>query len=429
MHNKTRFQYWIIIVAIIFVALPNFSKAQTSISSPYSRFGIGETNVFNNAINNAMGGVGYAYRRNNSINYMNPASYAGIDTTSFVFDVGYYTEWITLSNNQYKSSGNKAGLSHLLVGFPIGNKFKFALGLIPMSSVEFSTSETIIDTVLGKHTKSYESLGGLNKALLGISFAPIKNLSIGVNLEYVFGNYYKSSTIAFPDSTYMYSSRVENNYHVNAFNFNLGLQYFQPLSNGDKIGIGVVYDLPSKFPTDNVLSRYTFTTNAGLEYMKDSIHKENSSNSIEYPSTIGLGLSYEKPNKLFIGIDGRYMTWSDFKFQSNYQNTYFVNNFKVSLGGEWRPDIYGNYFQKSIYRFGVFYDNGMLEFNNNNRINEMGVSFGIGLPIKKSNTMINLSFEYLNKGTKENNLIEEDYFRIGLSFSAKDLWFFKRKYQ
>ena len=87
MHNKTRFQYWIIIVAIIFVALPNFSKAQTSISSPYSRFGIGETNVFNNAINNAMGGVGYAYRRNNSINYMNPASYAGIDTTSFVFDV------------------------------------------------------------------------------------------------------------------------------------------------------------------------------------------------------------------------------------------------------------------------------------------------------------------------------------------------------
>ena len=108
---------------------------------------------------------------------------------------------------------------------------------------------------------------------------------------------------------------------------------------------------------------------------------------------------------------------------------YFLNNFKVSLGGEWRPDIYGNYFQKSIYRFGVFYDNGMLEFNNNNRINEMGVSFGIGLPIKKSNTMINLSFEYLNKGTKENNLIEEDYFRIGLSFSAKDLWFFKRKYQ
>ena len=43
--------------------------------------------------------------------------------------------------------------------------------------------------------------------------------------------------------------------------------------------------------------------------------------------------------------------------------------------------------------------------------------------------MINLSFEYLNKGTKENNLIEEDYFRIGLSFTAKDLRFFKRKYQ
>ncbi len=428
MRNKRKIQYLIVVVAIIFAILPDISKAQSSISSPYSRFGIGETNIFNNAINNAMGGTGYAYRRNNSINYINPASYAGVDTTSLVFDIGFYSQWVNLSNKEYSSRGNKTSLSHILIGFPVGHKFKFALGVIPMSSVEFSTSETIIDSTLGKHTKSYESLGGLNKALLGATFVPVNNLSFGVNLEYVFGNYYKSSTISFPDSVYMYSSRVENNYHINALNLNLGLQYFHPLKNGDRIGLGIVYDFLSKFPTDNILSRYTFTTNAGLEYLKDSIHKEESKNSIQYPSTIGLGLSYEKPNKFFVGLDGRYMTWSDFKFQTDYVNTNFVNSLKLSLGGEWRPDIYGNYFQKSIYRFGLFYDNGMLEFNNS-RINEIGISCGIGLPIKKSNTVINISFEYINKGTTENNLIKEDYFRIGLSFSAKDLWFFKRKYQ
>lgn len=428
MHNNRKLYFVIVIVTIIFVTIPNFSIAQSSISSPYSRFGIGETNIFNNPINNAMGGVGYTYSRNNSINYLNPASYAGIDTTSLVFDVGFYSEWVTLSNNSYKSNGNKTSLSHIFIGFPIGNKFKFALGIIPMSSVEFNTSETIIDSIIGKYTKSYESLGGLNKALLGASFSPIKNLSFGVNLEYIFGNYYKSSTIAFPDSTYMYSSRVENNYHVNVFNFSLGLQYFQPLPNGDKIGLGAIYDFASKFPTDNIISRYTFTSSAGNEYMKDSIHKETSSNSIQYPSTIGVGLSYEKTNKLYVGIDGRYINWSDFKFQSDYINTNFVNNLKISIGGEWKPDAYGSYFQKAVYRFGAFYDNGMLEFNNN-RINELGVSFGIGLPIKKSNTLINISFEYINKGTKENDLIKEDYFRLGLSFSAKDLWFFKRKYQ
>ncbi|MDD2489093.1 MAG: hypothetical protein PHD62_06480, partial [Bacteroidales bacterium] len=89
---------------------------------------------------------------------------------------------------------------------------------------------------------------------------------------------------------------------------------------------------------------------------------------------------------------------------------------------------YGSFFKKSIYRFGFFYDDGMLEFNNT-RINQYGISCGFGFPIKKSNTMINLSLEYIKRGTTQNNLIQEDYFRLGLSFSAKDLWFFKRKYQ
>ena len=70
----------------------------------------------------------------------------------------------------------------------------------------------------------------------------------------------------------------------------------------------------------------------------------------------------------------------------------------------------------------------MLEFNNT-RINQYGISCGFGFPIKKSNTMINLSLEYIKRGTTQNDLIQEDYFRLGLSFSAKDLWFFKRKYQ
>ncbi|MDD4529630.1 MAG: hypothetical protein PHX48_07095, partial [Bacteroidales bacterium] len=117
-----------------------------------------------------------------------------------------------------------------------------------------------------------------------------------------------------------------------------------------------------------------------------------------------------------------------FLLQKNYQNNNLVNNLKISVGGEWKPDAYGSFFKKSSYRFGFFYDDGMLELNNT-RINQYGISCGFGFPIKKSNTMINLSLEYIKRGTTQNNLIQEDYFRLGLSFSAKDLWFFKRKYQ
>lgn len=425
--RRKKIKYLMVLVAII-AAIPNLAEAQTLISSPYSRYGIGNVNLFNNAINNAMGGVGYAFKRNNSVNYMNPASYAGVDTTSLVFDIGFYTEWLTLSTNEYKSKGNNTNLSHILLAFPVGNKFKFALGLLPMSTVNFTTSETIIDTSVGTHEKTYTGDGGLNKAIFGLAYSPIKNLSIGANFEYIFGNYYKASSISFPDSSYMFSSRVENNYHVKAFNINFGLQYFHPLKNGDNIGIGIVYTPPIKLPTDNVLSRYTYTTTAAIDYLQDSVLDENSTNSIKYPSTIGVGFSYERPNKFFVGLDGKYVSWSDFLFQSDIANTNLVNNFKVSIGGEWKPNAYGNFFQKSVYRLGFSFDNGMLKLYNT-RIQQIGISCGAGFPIKKSNTMINLSLEYLKRGTTDNNLIKEDYFRIGLSFSAKDLWFFQRKYQ
>ena len=424
---KRKINYLLVFVAIL-AAFPNLAEAQSVISSPYSRFGVGNVNSFNNPINNAMGGVGYGFQRNNSINYMNPASYAGIDTVSLVFDIGFYSEWISLKTDQYNSNGNNTSLSHILFGIPVGPKLKFVVGIMPMSSVNFTTSKDIVSPEIGKYREEYSADGGLNKAALGFAYEPINNLSFGVNFEYIFGNYYKASTISFPDSLYMFSSRVENNYHVRSLNINLGVQYFQPLNNGDKLGIGIVYDYLSKFPTDNILSSYTFTTSAGLDYLKDSIREATESNSITYPATIGLGFSYERPNKFFVGIDGKYETWSDFLFQKDLLNNNLVNSFRLSMGGEWKPDAYGNFFKKSIYRFGFFYDDGMLELNNT-RISQLGISCGFGFPIKKSNTIINLSFEYVKRGTTRNDLIQEDYFRLGLSFSAKDMWFFKRKYQ
>ncbi len=63
-------------------------SAQNTISSPYTKYGIGEMNLYTNAINASMGGVGYAMRRNNMVNFKNPASYSDVDTTSFDYDIG-----------------------------------------------------------------------------------------------------------------------------------------------------------------------------------------------------------------------------------------------------------------------------------------------------------------------------------------------------
>ncbi|PLX06787.1 MAG: hypothetical protein C0596_13870 [Marinilabiliales bacterium] len=60
-------------------------------------------------------------------------------------------------------------------------------------------------------------------------------------------------------------------------------------------------------------------------------------------------------------------------------------------------------------------------------INDFGISFGLGLPMKRSRTSFNLSMELGQRGSLENNLIKENYAIIGISFNLAETWFVKRR--
>jgi long-subunit fatty acid transport protein len=420
-----------IVFILLFVAFVLEIGAQNTVSSPYSKYGIGDEVSFTNTINASMGGIYNGLRRNNFVNYRNPASFSAIDTQSFVFDIGFYSNNVFLRSNTAKSTGNTGGISHILFAFPLSKTLKMAGGLVPVSVIDYTASETFqTDSLIGSHKFVYGGEGGINKVMLGISYQPsfFDKLSVGLNAEYLFGNYYRSSTLTFPDSANMLSSRVEYNYSISAINFNFGLQYQQNLNNGDAIVIGANYVLPSHLPTQNQYRHYTFTYNAAVETVKDSVKYENTEGSIELPQSFGVGLSYERKNKFLIGLDFGYTQWSEFALQGIRYPEILKDNYTFNAGAEYKPDIYGNYLEKIAYRFGVNYQTGMLSLYNTD-ISQLGVSLGFGLPIKKQGTQVNIYLEYGKQGTKENNLIREDYFRVGVSFSAKDRWFFKRKYQ
>ena len=61
------------------------------------------------------------------------------------------------------------------------------------------------------------------------------------------------------------------------------------------------------------------------------------------------------------------------------------------------------------------------------QINDFGISFGLGLPIYRSNSTINISAEFGKRGTTKYNLVRENYAKFNLSANLHDLWFMSRK--
>ena len=63
---------------------------------------------------------------------------------------------------------------------------------------------------------------------------------------------------------------------------------------------------------------------------------------------------------------------------------------------------------------------------NNKSVKDLGLNFGLSLPAGRSS--LDLGFRYGKRGNRNDNLIEENYFRIFFGVTFNDQWFIKRKF-
>ena len=61
--------------------------AENGMNSPYTRYGFGQLATMEVGANKGMGGTGIGVRNNSQINMLNPASYAAVDTLTFLLDI------------------------------------------------------------------------------------------------------------------------------------------------------------------------------------------------------------------------------------------------------------------------------------------------------------------------------------------------------
>jgi hypothetical protein len=149
---------------------------------------------------------------------------------------------------------------------------------------------------------------------------------------------------------------------------------------------------------------------------------------IKMPLALGVGLSFTSGEKLEINADYVRQVWSEATFFGE-SNPFLTDLNRFSVGGEYIPNRYSirSYFDKVAYRAGFSFENYYLIFGDQ-QLNDLGISFGVGLPIYRSLSMVNVSAQLGKRGKMSNTLIREYYAHLTVSVNLYDMWFIKRKY-
>lgn len=418
-----------ILIIAIFIGIANQSFTQGHITSPYSFIGLGDNFQKGNIKSLSMGGVDMALRSNLYINMMNPAGISGIDSMSFVGSVG-----VAMDNSSYRTSDltsefSSAHINHLAIAFPISKWWKTSVLLLPYSSLGY---EVLDQSVLEENWNidyTYQGEGGVDAVTLTNAFNVTDNLALGLSASYYFGKLEHTRTVTFPDSTFIFNTMVREKVLLNGLVFKAGLQYFLPLDDKNTIGFGLTYGNKSSL---NATTDYLAFDYLGSELYNnstlDTVRKwSDEPSTIEMPFNLGAGISWVKKNKMSIAADFSFENWENFKYKNSNLN--LSNKLRAAIGGEYIPEsnTLSKYWKMVHYRMGFRYEHLGMKFADT-ELKEYAISVGFGLPLRKSNTFVNLGFEIGQNGTVDNNLIQERFFKVMLGVTIKERWFRQSKY-
>ena len=413
----------ILTCAAVILALAGVARAD--VNTPYSMYGYGVIGDRATSMQRQMGGVGYAMNSGRQINVMNPASYAAVDSMTFLFDMGADVSMLWSKDGDKSQRTTGGGLDYVTMQFPLCKFMGMSLGMLPYTSVGYAFGNEI------KHgAMENQGRGGINMAYLGVA-GEVKGFSLGVNVSYNFGNII-NDFYATPQNGGQ--TLTEHVMEVRDWDIVIGAQYNLKLSKSNSLVLGLTYSPKKSVHGKTWVTQQELT----MEETPDTIGSLKVAGNYETPTMVGAGVSFrhDRTSRWMVEADVTWQQWSKAKYspimsEKNPENVVFEgmrfnNRIRYAAGAEFVPKVRGNYFERVAYRLGAYYCNDYLNIGGN-KVREMGISCGLGLHTPSDKTMINLGFEWRKRQAHPNALVSENYFNITLGVNFNELWFWQRK--
>ena len=420
-----------ILAVVVMTVLSAAGVFAETTNSPYSMYGYGLLTDRATSMQRQMGGIGYGMRSGRQINVMNPASYAAIDSLTFLFDMGADVTMLWSKEDKAKEYTSGGGLDYVTMQFPISKHFGGSIGMLPYTSVGYAFGNNI------EHgARSIQGSGGINMAYIGFA-GQVAGFGLGFNVSYNFGTI-QNDQFTTPSSSG--ETLFEHVMQIRDWDINIGLQYALRLNQFNTMTLGATYS-----PKKTLLGKSWATIQETQKESKpDTVGLLNLKNNYYTPNSFGVGLNYthEKTSRLMVEADFTFQQWSKAKYSPMYslpdpmrptadpvvvfQGMDFFDRMKIAVGAEYVPKVRGTYMQRVAYRLGGYFCNDYLNIQGN-RTREYGITCGLGFRAPQDKTMINVGFEWKHRDTSPVNLITENYFNITLGLNFNELWFWQRK--
>lgn len=410
---------------ILGVALsPSTTTAQGNFNLPYSIYGVGELRFGEYFQNMRMGGISQAYSSNVSINDINPASYAALDSTSFVFEATLFSHFLEQETAVARQRSDFISLGNISFGFPVTRWWSFAAGLKPYSSLGYSIRDREDHPQAGTVTYFYEGSGGLNQLFIGSAFKPFGGLSAGFNASYVFGGLdYEASVVS--NVLGVYQTNLTSAHQVNGWMFGFGMQYRHDISEQQHITFGATFGNQQDL---DISSTETLKRRLTSEMLYDTISFVEAEKAVmSMPMYYGFGVFGRLNNNWSAGLDYKWQNWEEFEFPGRGGN--YNNSYQVSAGVEFAPTIetFATFFHRLRYSAGLRYGQAYF-MPGGEPLDEFGISFGTSIPIRGSLSGLNLNFEYSRRGSEDVHMIQENFYRINIGINIYENWFIRRRF-
>lgn len=435
----------IVSLAMLFCMGIMCATAQTNGSnSPYSRYGFGLLSDGGQGFNKGMAGAGYALADGQLINAKNPASYAQIDSLTFLFDVGVSLQNANLKSNGRSINARNTSVDYITGAFRLFRGLGMSIGLQPFSTIGYSmesTSEIVRPSGNVIQTETYDGNGGLHNAYVGLGWRPVKNLSVGMNAGFLWGELDHTILASFSDAT-IDKRRREYQADISTYKLDFGLQYKFRVGRKNNVHLGFTYGLGHT--VNNTANYYDQRIVSGVVAAADSQYVKK---AFDLPHTFGVGLAWKYNNSLTFALDYTLQKWASANYpQLAPGTTTYVkdkNTFndlhKVAAGLEYVRNPEGLYWRQRVrYRAGFSYTSPYTKVGGEKGPASYLFSAGMGLPIANRYTnngrsvntsvpVLNISVQYEHISPKQSGMLSENYLRLSIGLTFSERWFQKFK--